>query len=148
MDGLRSVGLILGSVLAVVSLGLALATWCRSQARASTIGVLVYLAASVGWLLVVIVMGMPDPMAYRLLAGSPWFGPAQQVVIAPPYITEATAGAMREWADRWTVVYFLVSAGLFAATLATFNRCLGRVDDRARPERRTDRVRAAAGRFG
>ena len=33
------------------------------------------------------------------------------------------------WLVSWIVVYGLVASGLLLATLGTFNRCLGRIDE-------------------
>ena len=41
-------------------------------------------------------------------------------------------GEQAAWLVLWIVAYGLVAFGLQLATLKTFNRCLGRIDDRMR----------------
>jgi ABC-type transport system involved in multi-copper enzyme maturation permease subunit len=116
---------------AITSLGLAMATWCSRLGRAVGLSVSLYLLVTVGWLfLIVAIRGGPDERSAML--GSPWFYPGM-----------LTAN-LRFQHDRdlwraarfWTMLYALTALVLLAATLATFNRSLGRMTNRRIPTSR------------
>ncbi len=117
---------------AVTSLGLALATWIARPSRAIAVGVVVYLAVTVGWLTFIMSMARHD-IGRALAAASPFFGPGQLAF-------EAGVRGGREWegfsaVPVWSAVYFVVAGVLYALVLTTFDRCLGRVSGRFAPVR-------------
>lgn len=111
---------------AVTSLGLALATWIARPARAIALGVVIYLAVTVGWLLIIMTVAR-DNVGRAMAVVSPFFGPGQLAFDAGRH-----GGDWESFASMpvWSIAYLVVAGILFALTLATFDRCLGRVSDR------------------
>jgi ABC-type transport system involved in multi-copper enzyme maturation permease subunit len=128
-----SYALLLGSIVAnvavIASLGLALATWVSRLGRAVALCVTVYLGFTIGWAVLVAQLGPPGPVTVPLIAGSPLYG----TVIATVDVMKQRTGpsAMVVYTQEATIVWGLIHLGfaaiLFGATLATFNRCLGRL---------------------
>jgi hypothetical protein len=120
------VAFVLAAGAAITSLGLAMATWCPRLGRAVGLTVSLYLLLTIGWLFLIMA-------AYRwdhrgLMMGSPWFWSGM--------VTAVVGGASDDvWAAAycWTVAHVLTALVLLAATLKTFDRCLGRVESRPRP---------------
>jgi ABC-type transport system involved in multi-copper enzyme maturation permease subunit len=113
---------------AITSLGLAMATWCSRLGRAVGVTVSLYLLMAVGWFFGLwAVRDSADTQ--RMMMGSPFFW----------------AGIVTDSADRryysdyqqaaigWTLAYALAAWALLAATLKTFDRCLGRVEGHSQP---------------
>ncbi|WP_406696274.1 hypothetical protein V5E97_35325 [Singulisphaera sp. Ch08] len=109
---------------AVTSLGVALATWCSRLGRAVGLTVLTFAAVTVGWMFLVMAMTSPHPYGYLLIAGSPFFGP---VVITSFQEWQSTTLTDASVVVCWVVAYLIAASVLLAATLATFDHCLGRV---------------------
>jgi hypothetical protein len=123
--------LILAYGAAITSLGLALATWVPRMGRAAALTVGLYTCVSIGWVpLSMLVFGEgpvdDDP---GILAGSPVAGVAAYGVLLADDGPQHKFVSQTLWALFWTVAYGGVSLALLLATLATFNRCLGRIDD-------------------
>ena len=127
---------------AIVSLGLALATWCKRPARAIAANVTVLVLIAIGWPFLAELGAFElfgrydgnDPMRqYVLMMGSLALSP----LVGPE--TLCTALEMSLTADRradlwlfeltWLLLAALAAGGLLAATVLTFNRCLGRVEE-------------------
>ncbi|HEV3084228.1 MAG TPA: ABC transporter permease, partial [Gemmataceae bacterium] len=157
------VGLVLAYGAAVTSFGLALATWNRRPGRALALSVIVYVAITAGWFLIVFLLlrwSFSDT-AQGLAIGSPWYGSGLLAAdMESQRITRASlqnpfAFSHLGWAILWTVLYTLAAAVLLALTLATFNASLGRmpyypgpVHEAVRPARaRAARARPAAARL-
>lgn len=109
---------------AVTSLGVALATWCSRLGRAVGLTVTAYVLVTVGWMFLVMAMTSPHPYGMAFIAGSPFFGPIA--------ITLQGDSSRFEWVDIfgvvvWIGIYALAAAALLSATMATFDRCLGRI---------------------
>ena len=70
-------------------------------------------------------MTSPHPLGYPLIAASPFFGP---VVITS--LTETSQNRLGDFAGvvLWVTAYAGAAAALLAATLVTFDRCLGRIE--------------------
>jgi ABC-type transport system involved in multi-copper enzyme maturation permease subunit len=127
--------LVLAYGAAFTSLGLALATWIRRYGRAMATSVAIYV-------LVNAVFSFCPPLLFPRL-GQNWL---DALMLGSPLagimrVTEEIAsiysrGQPRlesycvEWAMVWTVIYGIVALALYAATLRTFNRCLGRMPTR------------------
>ncbi|SIO62568.1 ABC-2 family transporter protein [Singulisphaera sp. GP187] len=112
---------------AVTSLGVTLATWCTRLGRAVGLAVAIYVIVTVGWMFLVMAMMSPHPYGFACIAGSPFFGPI--------VITSQLESASVDWGDvggvvLWISTYVLASVALLAATLATFDHCLGRIKSR------------------
>jgi ABC-type transport system involved in multi-copper enzyme maturation permease subunit len=128
-------GLILAYIAVITSLGLALATWVSRLGRAVALCVSAYAVFAIGWMSLVMLMFRPDPLGLSLILGSPIYGTglATAAVVAP--------GGMRfDTSERqiviatflWILIHSGIAALLFAATLAVFDRCLGRVSETSR----------------
>jgi ABC-type transport system involved in multi-copper enzyme maturation permease subunit len=116
---------VLSSGAAITSLGLAMATWCPRLGRAVGLTVTLYLVVTVGWMFLIIAM-RNDFDERGLMMGSPWFWSGMMTATLRgngPNEPDTWA-----WGYIWILVYTLAALTLLAATLATFNRCLGRVE--------------------
>jgi len=118
---------------AITSLGLALATWVSRLGRAVGLTVAAYVFVTVAWVFLVVSVFQRDNFYGPGLAmGSPFFGVAFGTLAVdnefsgPANIRNSIPG----WELFWTFVHGMAACGLFAATLATFDRCLGRVTER------------------
>jgi ABC-type transport system involved in multi-copper enzyme maturation permease subunit len=118
---------------AVTSFGLACATWVRRQGRAIAASVVGYALVTVGWLALVAAI-VPHREAEWLMIASPFFGPGE--LAAESGMTyHRTADGLPDCfgpAVGWAGGYAAAAGLLYLAVLATFNRCLGRVPERAR----------------
>lgn len=116
----------------LTSLGLALATWVRRLSRAMALSVAYYVLLTVGWVFLVVVLFPNDNFFGPGLAmASPFFG----VTFASLAGTN-TPGPFHGlegvgWCISWTIVHFLIASLLLAATLHSFDRCLGRISNRS-----------------
>jgi len=121
----------------ITSLGLAMATWFSRLGRAVAATVSLYVLVTVGWMFLML----------ALLGGGPSEGPG----MASPFLwvgemsfelAQSNSIDLRniDWAIFWLIVCALGAAGLLTITLASFDRCLGRIEDvftrLARPSRR------------
>jgi len=129
-------GLILAYSAAIASLGLALATWVSRLGRAIALCVSAYVVFSFGWVFLVALVFERNQVGLQIIMGSPLYGTA--------LATSAVAADRRHFlqsdddfaagagAVLWTLIHGGAAAVLFAATLATFDRCLGRISETAR----------------
>jgi hypothetical protein len=149
---LLTMGLILAYSAAVNSLGLALATWVPRLGRAVSLNVTAFVLVSVGWpILMALVSTFVSGGNYRagyndwlaLSTASPFVGIAQTAALTGDVIDRrffhnygygdyGGPDIAPAAAAFWTLAYSLLSLALVAATLLTFNRCMGRVSDRPR----------------
>ena len=123
---------VLSSGAAITSLGLAMATWCPRLGRAVGLTVSLYLLVTVGWLFA------DHGDRERPGTNEPHDG-QPLVLLAGMMTANLRHGADRDvWTSAifWTFFYALTALVLLAATLATFNRCLGRAGNRRIPSRR------------
>jgi ABC-type transport system involved in multi-copper enzyme maturation permease subunit len=129
------IGLILAQGAAITSLGLALATWVPNLGRAVALTVTIYVVVTVGWVFLVFilfqnhqtlgpVLASASPLVGTLLASLPLASPAF------PYWPMAYAAA-----GFWIVVYTGIALILRSTTLASFERCLGRMAETTKPPR-------------
>ncbi|MFO0956847.1 MAG: ABC transporter permease subunit [Isosphaeraceae bacterium] len=117
--------LILAQGLAIVSLGLGLATWIPKVGRVVALTVSAHVMMTVGWLFIGLLLFSHQNFEGIGMA-SPFYGAGNLT-----FWMEQGGGPREwivEWGAGWAVVYAGVAAGLFFATLSTFNRCLGRLD--------------------
>jgi len=136
--------LVLAYAAAITSMGLAVATWVRREARAVALGVAAYVAWVVGQPVLEIYLLLNADARFRagMMVGDPAFG----VWLLTYCLNDGgvgtadgwfTASDAILWALLWTIVYAGASRLQFLATLASFDGCLGRIpDDGARPESR------------
>ncbi len=120
------VGMILAYGAAVTSLGLALATWVPRVDRALILSAATLVLITVGWIPLVLILVGDRALGIGLATASPLFAVVQitsDLVTATPddWLLHA------RWALFWIVAFSLVAVALLLATLASFDRCLGRM---------------------
>ncbi|MEJ7637191.1 MAG: ABC transporter permease [Singulisphaera sp.] len=118
------VAYVLASGAAVTSLGLAAATWCSRLGRAVGLTVAGYVLATVGWILLVVALTNPG-FGERLIIGSPFGG---AIMITIQFCERRMSEHFIDSILSWTFTHSLAAVLLLVATLASFNRCLGRVE--------------------
>ena len=131
-------GLVVAYGAAITSLGLALATWLPRMGRAIGLTAGLYVVVLIGAIPVGMILfgNGPSGAGDGFAAASPFWG-----VGFSSAMFGGTAGPGHEiekqaaWLVLWIVAYGLVAFGLLLATLKTFNRCLGRIDDPSPGER-------------
>jgi ABC-type transport system involved in multi-copper enzyme maturation permease subunit len=122
---------ILSSGAAVTSLGLTLATWSSRLGRAVGLTVTLYVLVAVGWMFLVLSTSTgPRPNAEGLMMASPFFAVGE--LTFQLYRSANLDWGYVGWGIFWTWIYTLSAVALLLATLATFNRRLGRVENRLR----------------
>jgi ABC-type transport system involved in multi-copper enzyme maturation permease subunit len=121
------VGLVMAYGAALTSLGLALATWISRLGRAMALCVAAYVLMTIGWVFVVV--SLFNQMGAGLAMGSPFFGVAF-VSLGLGNQGPFRDGGLIGWALFWIVAYGAVALLLVLATIATFNRSLGRIEER------------------
>jgi ABC-type Na+ efflux pump permease subunit len=133
--------LLIGSILAfgaaITSLGLALATWVSRLGRAVALCVTAYALISIGWPILIALLSSPEPNGRSLVMGSPAVGAfIETALISPGSFVSRDAPLENEVAASiWITIDLVAAAALFAATLSSFDRCLGRMPERGeRPE--------------
>ncbi len=117
---------------ALTSLGLALATWISRTGLVVTWTITAVAASIAAW---PIIDSLNHQSESALSMGSPFFNVGLTMFILEerggPYVLRGT-GADHVWivlAD-WSAIYGAVAVVLYLATLATFERCLGRTSER------------------
>ncbi len=126
VGALVMIGYIVAAGAAVTSLGLAAATWCSRLGRAVGLTVSTYVVMSVGWMFLVMALCTPNPYGWSLITGSPFYGAILVTVrcCEPRFTPDAGLG----YAVLWIFLDSGIALLLLLTTLATFNRCLGRVE--------------------
>jgi ABC-type transport system involved in multi-copper enzyme maturation permease subunit len=125
--------LILAYGAAITSLGLALATWLPRMSRAIGLTAGLYVVVTIGSIPVGTILFGKGPGGARdgFPAASPFWGVGfSSAVFGGTAGPGHDIGEQAAWLALWIVAYGLVASGLLLATLYTFNRCLGRIDDR------------------
>jgi len=124
-------GLVVAYGAALTSLGLALATWVPRLGRAVGLSVAAHVGVTVGWTVFafVVTRGTPGLTAPGLASFSPFLG-----VMLPNVVMKSQPAAFDwdqvvGWLVFWTLTDLALAAVLLTAVLATFNRCLGRMDE-------------------
>jgi ABC-type transport system involved in multi-copper enzyme maturation permease subunit len=116
-------GLMLSYGAAITSLGLALAAWVPRLGRAVALSVGIYVLGTAGLFFILFTDLVPDGWEAEVAAGSPFFGP----VYALAFEEMSQNGEVARLAGpAWMVFYAGSAAILLLATLATFDRSLGR----------------------
>jgi ABC-type transport system involved in multi-copper enzyme maturation permease subunit len=140
-DGGRVVGYLLLMALtlayaaAIASLGLAISTWVSRLGRAVTICVSICVVFAIGWSVVVALSGIRDAFGLGLLMGSPIFGTsfATLITASRDSFPGSEDGGIRAGAFFSALIHGTTAVVLFAATLATFDSCLGRMSESGEP---------------
>jgi ABC-type transport system involved in multi-copper enzyme maturation permease subunit len=121
---------ILSSGAAIVGLGLAMATWCPRLGRAVGLTVTLYVLVAVGWMFLVMITVRGPAVGEGPMMGSPffWVGEMTFEFYEGRRVNRGIGWGYYAWGIFWIVAYAFAAAALLAATLLTFNRCLGRVE--------------------
>lgn len=131
LGGLLVFGLILSFGAAQTSLGLALATWIPRPGRVMALNVSAYLLVTLGWIFVVLPLAPGgSTTGPGLASASPLVGvlfPLELMQEDHPLRLQHDWLECLVWIGIWNVVYATLAIGLLVSTLATFDRCLGRV---------------------
>jgi ABC-type transport system involved in multi-copper enzyme maturation permease subunit len=119
-------GMILAQGAAVTSLGIALATWVPRVERALILSATASVLITAGWIPLVLVLFGENSLGPGLAMASPLFG-IVQITIDLASARSDVWHLHESWALVWIAVFSAVSLALLLATLATFDRCLGRI---------------------
>jgi ABC-type Na+ efflux pump permease subunit len=139
---LALLGLVLAFGAAIVSLGLALATWVSRLGRAAALCITANIAWMIGWPFVVAVcVGTPAMLHTGMMLGDPpcgmLFGTFGIASAGPPVMPGLPSfDALLLPMIAWIIVIAGFAALLFEMTVATFDHCLGRASEGARPRPR------------
>ena len=110
---------------ALTSVGLALATWISRLGRALASTVAIYVFLAVGWLfLVLAVASGAERDNEGIMGATPFYGSGMLTFIL--WEPAQSRRNFASWMVFWVFAYSAIAAGLLAATLRTFDRCLGR----------------------
>jgi ABC-type transport system involved in multi-copper enzyme maturation permease subunit len=124
------------------SVGLALSTWSARLGRAFAVAVVAYAMVGLGWPVLVRTL-FDGPLGVGLAAISPFYGSYTLIASQafPRFIDDAFV-----WIPCWIAGETVIAAGLLLATLATFDRCLGRMTSfgQKAPRRGKEGIRAVA----
>jgi ABC-type transport system involved in multi-copper enzyme maturation permease subunit len=120
-------GLTLAYGAAVVSFGLAAATWEARLGRALAVSVGVYVTLTVGWPFFAMVVGGRGDLGPGLAIASPFYGPG---LLTAMLESGRSQEAYDPWAAIWLVVVLFAAAAFYGWTLADFDRRLGRAGGR------------------
>jgi hypothetical protein len=119
---------------AITSLGLVMATWISQFGRAVGATVVLFVVVNIGWYILVMLFGGPGrPRDKGALLGSPI---AWALLVTAASAGHTDAPGWPPWTLFWVFVNAFVAVVLLAATLLTFNGCLGRAS-RIKPRPRS-----------
>ena len=130
---LHFLALLLAYSAMIVSMGLALATWQSRPGRAAAWCVAGYVALSFGWpaLVLALVGGTVqhnDRVVLPLVFGSPLLGTLFGTLgLSGPHRMPGDALDILIGLGLWIAIYGALATFLYEITVATFDRCLGRV---------------------
>jgi ABC-type transport system involved in multi-copper enzyme maturation permease subunit len=119
-------GLVLAEGAAVTSLGIAIATWVPRLDRALTLSAAAAVFVTVAWVFLVVLLVRDNNLSLGLATASPLLGIGlitTEIAQASSTVWPVRAG----WALLWIFIYGGIALVLLGATLATFDRCLGRI---------------------
>jgi ABC-type transport system involved in multi-copper enzyme maturation permease subunit len=123
------VALVLAQGAVLTSLGLALATWTRRTGRALAATVAVYVAVTVGWVMLFMPLQYQHSEGLSLL--SPFWGAGVlTVLLEQSPVDRVGLLEVMQWAVVWIALCAATAVLLLWAILATFDRCLGRMPER------------------
>jgi hypothetical protein len=128
------VALLLAYSAVIVSTGLAMATWQSRLGRALASCVASYIALTIGWpaLVLAITLGghADNRVILPLVLGTPLYGTLFATLgLSGPHQMPGVAADIWIGVSIWIAIHSGIAALLFAATVATFDRCLGRVPE-------------------
>jgi hypothetical protein len=134
---LLMLGLIVAYCALITSLGLALATWISRLGRAVALTVSVCVVFSIGWVVLVFLLALPpgmnDDFLVSTVMGSPLYGTIFAMLAIASGGLQLPGGVNAITLAFGTIFWIGIHSGvallLFMATLASFDRCLGRISE-------------------
>jgi ABC-type transport system involved in multi-copper enzyme maturation permease subunit len=137
-------GVVLSYGAALASLGLALATWFSRAGWAATLGVAAHVMVTVGWFFLVVIatQGTAGRIMWTGLASASPFLAATFVTNGMQDMSLTDWHEFIAWLIFWMVIDLAAAFLLLMATLASFDRCLGRIAFRRARGARTPRSTA------
>jgi ABC-type transport system involved in multi-copper enzyme maturation permease subunit len=120
----------------VTSLGLALATWVRRFGVAVGLSVTAYVLLAGGSVLLLLALEPANDALRGMASVSPWYGVGEITYEVGKLDWPEGLG----WKFAWLIVYAVAAVALALTTLATFDRCMGRVEGSDRAERPPPRL--------
>jgi ABC-type transport system involved in multi-copper enzyme maturation permease subunit len=111
---------------AIVSLGLAMATWFSRLGRAVGATVAVYIVITVGWLFLIMALSRMGPRVEGLMMASPFFCAGNMTFELGN--TGPRLEMHRDWVILWTAAAASAAVLFLLVTLVNFDRLLGRVE--------------------
>jgi ABC-type transport system involved in multi-copper enzyme maturation permease subunit len=126
------IALLLSYSAVIISMGLALATWQSRLGRAVASCVATYVAGLIGWLALVLLLTIggtsDDRVIFPVILGTPLYDTIFTTLgLYGPHQLPGVAVDIWIGAVIWILIHGGLAAILFAATVATFDHCLGRV---------------------
>jgi ABC-type transport system involved in multi-copper enzyme maturation permease subunit len=140
---LAMAGFILALGAAITSLGLAIATWVPRFGRAVGLCVTIYVLITLGWPIMIGLLSAlfeSHETVESLITASPIVTPIALVEDLSQRFNR-TAPRFLNWVFVWSALDAAAAVALFLATVATFDKCLGRITKRG-----PNWQRAAAGK--
>jgi ABC-type transport system involved in multi-copper enzyme maturation permease subunit len=119
----------------VTSLGLALATWVRRTVLALSLGVVLYVLVTVGWVFLVIALLGTSPRTEGAATASTFYAAGGATAVAHRSAQLPGMWEFVAWVTFWLLIHLFTALALLGLTLATFNRCVGRMGRQARPRK-------------
>ena len=129
------IALLLAYSAAIVSLGLALATWQSRLERAVALCVAAYVLLSIGWPVLIFPVAMSggwnDTRIVPLIMGTPLYGVLFGTFLVSAGPINMPGSGIGIWVGcyLWISIHGGLAVALYALTVATFDRCLGRMPD-------------------
>jgi ABC-type transport system involved in multi-copper enzyme maturation permease subunit len=115
----------------VTSLGLALATWVRRPMPALALGVVMYSLVTVGGVFLLLALDSTGPGREGVAAASPFFAAGNTTFLAHEWSSQPGMEKYIGWIIFWLIMHLVAALALLALTLASFDRCVGRMRDTA-----------------
>ena len=128
-------GLITTNCAVITSLGLIMATWISRPGRAVALCVSVYVSFSIGWVLLVFLLAIPEKINHHftilMVMGSPLYGTILATLAVAPEGPDLLGSpfVVGLGAFIWIMIDSLTALLLFLTALATFDGSLGRVSE-------------------
>jgi ABC-type transport system involved in multi-copper enzyme maturation permease subunit len=123
----------------LTSLGLALATWLKKPGRATALTISVHVLLTLGLPVTLMGLGISrnDDLEFTIVSGSSFWGPGLLTVLLERSNGMSGSGpfGITVGVFLWSTVFIVSALVLLAATITTFDRCMGRSTLKAAPIR-------------
>jgi ABC-type transport system involved in multi-copper enzyme maturation permease subunit len=125
---------VVSAAAAWTSVGLAVSTWVPQLGRAVTVALGLYASLSLAWTVLTITGATSPVLGAGLSPSSPFYGAFHMTfaIVVP----QSRQGQLVWSVGGWTIAQTAIAVLLLLATLATFDRAIGRIRERPRGSRR------------